>query len=241
MPLLGLIGYPLAHTFSPAYFKQKFKDENHLDWDYQAFPLEYIESLPSLLDSQTELIGFNVTIPHKTGVLKYCHTLSEEVEKIGAANFILIDPKTKLLSAYNTDYWGFADSLKAWYTGNGRALVLGNGGSSKAIQYALEILQIPFDVCSRMGELNYSNIDLSRYQLLVNCTPVGMSGVTQDGNGELNLPYQQINRTHFFYDLVYNPERTIMMEHFAAQGAVVKNGLEMLHLQADKAWEMVKI
>lgn len=239
MPLLGLIGYPLAHSFSPAYFKQKFKDENLLDWDYQAFPLKDLDGLPAFLNSQSELIGFNVTIPHKTEVLKYCNTLSEEVEKIGAANFILIHPETKLLSAYNTDYWGFAQSLKTWYTGEGRALVLGNGGSSKAIQYALELLQKSFDVCSRNGELNYSNLDLSQYDLIVNCTPIGMSS-NKELSEELELPCQQINCTHFFYDLVYNPDNTAMMQRFAAKGAKVKNGLEMLHLQADKAWEMIQ-
>ncbi len=240
MPLLGLIGYPLAHSFSPAYFKQKFKDENLLEWDYQAFPLKDLDELPAFLNSQSELIGFNVTIPHKTEVLKYCNTLSEEVEKIGAANFILIHPETKLLSAYNTDYLGFTQSLKSWYTGNGPALVLGNGGSSKAIQFALDKLQIPYDVCSRKGELNYSNLDLSQYTLIVNCTPIGMSNSTQSLPMELELPYQQINSKHFFYDLVYNPENTAMMQQFAAKGARVKNGLEMLHLQADIAWDMIK-
>lgn len=240
MPLLGLIGYPLGHTFSPKYFKQKFKDENLLDWDYQAFSIENLEALPELINSQADLIGFNVTIPHKTEVLKYCYALSEEVDKIGAANFILIDPKTKLLSAYNTDYFGFAKSLESWYNGRGRALVLGSGGSSKAIQYALEKLHITFDVCSRKGELNYSNVDLSLYDLIVNCTPIGMSAYTQQETDILDLPYHQISQTHYFYDLVYNPENTSMMQRFAAHGARVKNGMEMLHLQADKAWEMVK-
>lgn len=240
MPLLGLIGYPLAHSFSPAYFKQKFKDENLLEWDYQAFPLKDLVELPSFLNSQSELIGFNVTIPHKTEVLKYCNTLSEEVEKIGAANFILIHPETKFLSAYNTDYLGFTQSLKTWYTGNGPALVLGNGGSSKAIQYALDKLEIPFEVSSRKGELNYSNLDLSQYDLVVNCTPIGMSG-NIDKDGLLDLPYHQINGSHNFYDLVYNPENTAMMQQFVAKGAKVKNGLEMLHLQADIAWEMLSL
>jgi shikimate dehydrogenase len=240
MPLLGLIGYPLAHSFSPAYFKQKFKDENLLDWDYQAFPIESIELLPTLLDLHPDLIGFNVTIPHKTEVLKYCHTLSEEVDKIGAANFILIDPKTKLLSAYNTDYFGFAKSLEAWYNGCGRALVLGSGGSSKAIQYALDNLNISHDGCGRNGEINYSNVDLNQYDLIVNCTPIGMSTYTLHETDVLDLPYHQINNSHCFYDLVYNPENTSMMQRFAARGARVKNGIEMLHLQADKAWEMVK-
>jgi shikimate dehydrogenase len=239
MPLLGLIGYPLAHSFSPAYFKLKFKEGNHIDWDYQVFPIPEIDQLPELIALHPNLIGFNVTIPHKTEVLKYCHILSEEVEEIGAANFILIDPETKLLSAYNTDYWGFSQSLETWYTGNGRALILGNGGSSKAIQYALKSLKILFDVCSMNGDLNYSNLDLSQYSLLVNCTPVGMSGNLNEKDC-LDLPYHQINSSHNFYDLVYNPENTAMMQKFAAHGAKVKSGLEMLHLQADKAWEMLR-
>jgi len=239
MPLLGLIGYPLGHTFSPTYFKQKFKAENISDWDYQAFPISDIGLLPDLIFSHPNLVGFNVTIPYKTEVLNFCFSQSAEVEAIGAANFILIEPTSKSLSAYNTDFWGFAESLKTWYNGNGKALVLGNGGSSKAIQYALKILQISFEVCSRKGGLNYSNIDLSKYDLVVNCTPVGMSGNT-DNDGLLDLPYHQIGSAHYFYDLVYNPENTSMMQHFKANGAKVKNGLEMLHLQADRAWEMVK-
>jgi shikimate dehydrogenase len=240
MPLMGLIGYPLAHSFSPGYFKEKFKLEDLSDWDYQAFPLTEINKLPELISLHPNLIGFNVTIPYKSEVLKYCNSQSDEVKAIGAANFILIDPETKFLSAYNTDYWGFTQSLETWYTGNGRALILGNGGSSKAIQYALEKLQIPFDVCSRKGDLNYRNLDLSQYSLIVNCTPVGMSGNT-DKDGLLDLPYHQINSSHYFYDLVYNPETTGMMQKFADRGAKAKNGLEMLHLQADKAWEMLNL
>jgi shikimate dehydrogenase len=239
MPLLGLIGYPLAHSFSPEYFKNKFTEENLSDWDYQAFPIHEIDALPELIALHPNLIGFNVTIPHKTEVLKYCHILSEEVEEIGAANFILIDPKTKLLSAFNTDFWGFTQSLLSWYKGNGRALVLGNGGSSKAIQYALQRLDVSFDVCTRNGALNYGNINFGIYTLIVNCTPVGMSG-NSNAEGCLDLPYEQIHSAHYFYDLVYNPENTPMMQKFTDNGAKVKNGLEMLHLQADKAWEMVK-
>jgi shikimate dehydrogenase len=240
MPLLGLIGYSLEHSFSPAYFKQKFKAENLSDWEYQAFPMAEIDRLPELISTHPNLLGFNVTIPHKTGVLKFCLSQSEEVKAIGAANFILIDPITKSLRAYNTDFWGFAKSLKTWYHGTGRAIVFGNGGSSKAIQYALKTLHVSFDVCSRNGALNYGNLDLSQYDLLVNCTPTGMDGNIYGDSNLLDLPYHQINSSHYYYDLVYNPETTAMMQRFVDNGAKVKNGLEMLHLQADKAWEMVK-
>lgn len=240
MPLLGLIGFPLAHSFSPGYFKQKFKAENVLDWDYQLFPIETIEELPQLIENHPQLLAFNVTIPHKETVLQYCQEFSQEVTEIGAANFIVIDRKRQTLTAYNTDYWGFYNSLLPWYTGHKKALVLGSGGSSKAIQLALKNLNIDFDLNSRSRAIDFKLSPLNQYSLIVNCTPLGMHSAIKSYPDLYPLPYEQIDKSHFFYDLVYNPELSPMILEFSKHQAQIKNGLEMLHLQADKAWEIVK-
>jgi len=192
-----------------------------------------------MIRQNPELIGFNVTIPYKQSVLAYCTHVSPEVVAIGASNCISIKRlhgEKHELTAYNTDYFGWMESLKTWYfPSKNKALVLGSGGSSKAIQYALNTLHIPFEVAGRTLPLNYTNINLQTFDLIINCTPAGMLNQTLK---ELHLPYQQIDTSMHFYDLVYNPSETAMMAHFKAAGAQVKNGLEMLHLQADKSWEI---
>jgi shikimate dehydrogenase len=241
MPLLGLIGYPLSHSFSPQFFKGKFESLGLTDWDYQLFPLPDITALPSLLDNH-ELIALNVTIPHKQSVLRFCTELSPEVKAIGAANLIIIsrpDQHKAILKAHNTDYYGFSESLRHWYGAEeGKALILGTGGSSKAVQYALSIMNIHYDVVGRHSTLNYQNIELGDYKLIINCTPVGMKYSESE---TLPLPYEQVHEGQFFYDLVYNPSETAMMKLFADKGVIVKNGLEMLHLQAERTWEIVNM
>lgn len=243
MPLLGLTGYPLSHSFSPAYFRQKFEDEGLSDWDYRLFPLIYADMIPKLTVSEKNLIALNVTIPHKQAVLKHCQYLSDDVKAIGAANLILInrtEGKKPELQAHNTDHYGFITSLKnSMPDSDGRALILGDGGSSKAVAYALSRAGMPFDIAGRNLKLNYNNVLLQNYRLIVNCTPVGMK-TEQDSDELLPLNYNIIKDSHFFYDLVYNPETTAMMKKFSEKGAIVKNGLEMLHLQADRGWEIIK-
>lgn len=244
MPLLGLTGYPLSHSFSPAYFRQKFKEEGLSDWDYRLFPLPDADMIPDLVKTETDLLALNVTIPHKQSILRHCQFLSEDVKAIGAANLILIRRKkgsTPELLAHNTDHYGFITSLKNSIPElKGRALILGNGGVSKAVAYALSRAGLPFDIAGRNLKLDYKNVLLQNYRLVVNCTPVGMK--TEYGREELlPLNYEDINDSHFFYDLVYNPETTVMMQKFSDKGAMVKNGLEMLHLQADKGWEQIKL
>jgi shikimate dehydrogenase len=243
MPIIGLIGYPLAHSFSPQYFKDKFKTLGLTDWDYQLFPLEHIQDLPALINKHQDLLALNITIPHKESVLRFCTELNPDVQHIGAANLLTIDRTgntTTHLKAYNTDYYGFTESLSGWYKQiHGKTLVLGTGGSSKAVQYALSKLQLDFDVAGRRSKLNYENLDLSQYQLIVNCTPVGMYSETIKSEKILPLPYDMVNEHHLFYDLVYNPGETEMMKLFENHGAKVKNGLQMLHLQAEHAWTII--
>lgn len=242
MVILGLIGYPLSHSFSPAYFKAKFEQLGLENYEYRSFPIQDISELKKLIHSENELIALNVTIPYKTSVLPLCQILSYDVIEIGAANLLLINRNTDgySLSAYNTDHFGFSESLKKFYPLNSnKALVLGNGGSSKAIQYALQKMQIPFDIASRTIGIPYNEIELSNYTLIVNCTPIGMEKFADESNGLLPLDYSKIKASHYFYDLVYNPLQTQMMEEFQKRGAMVRNGLEMLKIQADKAWEII--
>lgn len=238
MPLLGLIGYPLSHSFSPAYFREKFRSPGLGNWDYISFPIQSIEMLPGLIQANPGLIGLNVTIPYKEAVLSHCETFSREVAAIGAANCILVHRQDGeySLEALNTDHIGFAASISGWYkpTRN-KALVLGTGGASKAVQYALGNLGIPFDIAGRSQPLNYGTVRLARYDLVVNCTPVGMKGFE---TAILNLPYKEITEGTYYIDLVYNPAETLMMGEFSKRGAITMNGEKMLHIQADKAWDI---
>jgi shikimate dehydrogenase len=243
MPLLGLIGFPLAHSFSQEYFRVKFSSLKLLDWEYRMFPIQNISELPDIVDQNSELLALNVTIPHKQSVLPFCDSITEEVKAIGAANLVTInrikDGKPEL-KGHNTDHYGFAKSLISWQPGHlQKAVILGDGGASKAVQYALQELKIDFEVLNHHA-LNHQIVNLTQYDLVVNCTPVGMKKEGINYESELlPLAYQEIHAGQYFYDLVYNPEETAMMKQFALKGAIVKNGIEMLHLQADKAWEII--
>lgn len=241
MPLIGLIGYPLGHTFSPAYFNEKFKLLGMSDWHYEAFPLETIRHLPDLLEQHPDMVAFNVTLPYKLSVLNYCHELDDAVNAIGAANLITISRQGEMnrLKAYNTDYIGFSITLKHLLDRTAdRALVLGTGGSSAAIRHALENLSIPYDSVGRKSVPSYNEIDLSGYDLIVNCTPVGMAPV-EFHSDKLNLNYDSVRSGTLYYDLVYNPQETVMMKLFKARGARVTNGLDMLHEQAEAGWNII--
>lgn len=187
--------------------------------------------------------ALNVTIPHKQAVLAYCGRLSPEAEATGAANLICIrrSGSETLLSGYNTDVHGFATSLDNWYVPDTRkALIMGSGGAARAVAYVLQGLGLAYDVAGRNAPLKYGQVSLKPYGLIVNCTPAGM--YTDAGlkfPDMLDLPYHEANAGQQFYDLVYNPAETPMMRQFAAAGARVKNGLEMLYLQAEKGLEII--
>ena len=242
MKTYGLIGYPLSHSFSKKYFTEKFLNEGIADHHYELFPLEDIKSLPDLLNANPTLCGLNVTIPHKVNVLCYLNEVDEAADQIGAVNCISIKSfdGENYLKGYNTDAYGFEESLKPLLADHHqRALVFGDGGAAKAVKYVLEKLRIGYQIVVRKatpGAILYSEITpdiLASHKLLINTTPLGMSpGV--DTFPEID--YQQLGAEHLAYDLVYNPLETAFLAKAAAQGAQIKNGLEMLYQQAEKAW-----
>lgn len=244
MRTFGLIGYPLSHSFSKKYFTQKFQDENIAGCRYELFPMEDVNDLPSLVEQEADLRGLNVTIPHKLGVQTFLNELDEAADAIGAVNCISVLRKDDelYLKGYNTDAYGFEESLKpllkAQHT---MALVLGNGGAAKAVKYVLNKLEIPFIVVARKAAddtILYSEVTeamLDEYTLIINTTPLGMSPNT-DSCPE--IPYDLLTTEHLAYDLVYNPEETLFLQKAKAQGAATKNGLEMLYLQAERSWEI---
>ncbi|MEL6538989.1 MAG: shikimate dehydrogenase [Bacteroidota bacterium] len=244
MKQLGLIGYPLGHSFSKKYFAEKFAREGIQGWDYELYPLAKIEELSALLDGTPALQGINVTIPYKQDVMTYCQSLDAGAERIGAVNTLKKLPDGSF-KGYNTDYFGFRDSLTTWAGGaltGKKALILGTGGASKAIQVALEDLQIPYRYVSRTARqdiVSYEDLKkenlLADYQFIINTTPLGTAPNTEAAP---DLPYEQLTPDHWLHDLVYNPEVTRFMQLGMAQGAHVKNGLDMLIGQAEKSWEI---
>lgn len=241
--LFGLIGYPLSHSFSKQYFSDKFQDERITDAHYELFPLSDIGQLLDLIARHPNLRGLNVTIPYKQQAIPYLYRIEKEAESIGAVNTIYITEEQRLVG-FNTDFYGFKNSLHAWLLkehgglDNIRALILGTGGAAQAVAYALEYLSIPYDWVSRhpkAGQLGYEGLNLATYQLIINTTPLGMSPKVDRCPA---IPYEQLGPAHYLYDLVYNPEETLFMQKGRAAGAKVKNGLEMLIGQAEKAWEI---
>lgn len=239
--LFGLIGYPLGHSFSQSYFTEKFYEEDIKDTSYKLFPLQTIKEFPDLLKEQTHLKGVNVTIPYKEQVIPYLDELAEAAAKIGAVNTIRITEKgTK---GFNTDVYGFEQSLKPLLQKqHQKALILGTGGAAKAVRYVLERLEINYKMVSRQpkneDQLAYEELNqaiMQEYQLMINTTPLGMHPNTLTFP---DIPYAYATPEHLFYDLVYNPTETTFLIKAKLQGATIKNGLEMLYLQAEKAWEI---
>lgn len=236
----GLIGYPLVHSFSKKYFNRKFDNENIKNVCYQNFELKNINELKSIIEKNPNLRGLNVTIPHKEKVIKYLDKIEEKYLNIGAVNVIkIIDNK---LFGINTDYEAFKITLKVWLNKkfNGKALILGTGGSSKSVSLALKELNIDHNFVSRSKRKNiFSYKDLSdisifsSYKLIINTTPLGMYPKI---NLSPNIPYHLITKNYYLYDLVYNPEMTKFLEKGKIKGAKIKNGLEMLYLQAELSW-----
>ncbi len=238
----GLIGYPLSHSFSKKYFTEKFAELKITDSQYDLFPLSSIDDLPFLLDMNTHFVGLNVTIPYKEHVMRYLDEVAPSAQVIGAVNTIKI--KDGKLTGYNTDAYGFSVSLKKHlnepYTQH-KALILGTGGASKAVAYVFHQLGITFRYVSRQKRehiFDYQMLDKSiidQHTIIVNTTPLGMSPNVDEAP---NIPYEYISSQHLLYDLVYNPELTLFLKKGQAQNAKIKNGLEMLHLQAERAWEI---
>jgi len=240
MPALyGLIGYPLAHSFSPAYFKKKFADQN-IDATYEAFTIEDISGFPDLLNANPNLQGLNVTIPHKETVIFYLDELDSTAFEIGAVNTITL--KNGIKKGYNTDATGFEQSLiPLLQSQHTHALILGTGGSSKAVAYVLKQLGIAYRFVSRKeqpGCLTYPELTaeiIAQHKLIVNTTSLGLYPYI---DGAPSIPYENLTAHHLLYDVIYNPEETKFLSLGKERGAAIKNGFEMLQLQAEASWNI---
>ena len=247
MDLYGLIGFPLTHSFSKRYFTDKFNREGIKESSYDLYQMESLEGLPDLLTKTEGLRGLNVTIPFKKDVIAFLDDLDDSsAERIGAVNTIKIfaDGSTK---GFNTDYYGFRQSLTEWLERRGescsnfKALVLGNGGAAKAVQVALQDLHMEYKLVSRKESddtLRYEDLTeevMDTYRLIINTTPLG---TFPNIEGCPSIPFEFVTKQHYLYDLVYNPAETTFLKNGAAKGAVLQNGLKMLELQAEKAWDI---
>lgn len=244
MRRFALIGYPLGHSFSALYFTQKFVDENIQDAVYELIEMKDVESFPKQIAQMPDLLGLNVTIPLKSQVIPFLDELDPVARKIGAVNCIRIHRSSDIprTIGYNTDFTAFRDSIKPLLKPHQRkAIVLGTGGSARAVSFALREMGIDCQMVSRNpadDEIGYDALNetlLSDHPILVNTTPVGMF---PKEHGLPAVPYQFLTSRHLLFDLVYNPEKTRFLEAGKKQGATIKNGLEMLYLQADFAWKI---
>jgi shikimate dehydrogenase len=244
MRKFGLIGYPLGHSFSKKYFSEKFLNEKIIDSSYENYPLKHIAEFPALISSDESLCGLNVTIPYKTEIIGYLDYLDREAEEVGAVNVIKIrrEPGRIGLNGYNSDITGIRDTVHPYLNESVRkALVLGTGGSSKAVCHVLKNLGLEVTLVSRErkpGILSYSDLDddiIEKTQLIVNTTPLGMFPNTTD---RPDIDYNRLTSDHILFDLVYNPQDTAFLKAGVVQGSRTISGITMLHSQAEKAWEI---
>ncbi len=256
MKKYGLIGYPLTHSFSKKYFTEKFLNEGLDNHQYELYPLPNLSDLPELIKSIPGLCGLNVTVPHKIGVMYYLDKIDPAAKEIDAVNCIKIvnhqpveaffsgelSSMNVRLEGYNTDAFAFEKSLKPLMKKHHqKALVLGTGGASRAVAYVLEKLGISYRVVSRRNirkQLSYIKLTadiLNEYLLIINTTPLGTAPNIEECP---DIPYELLGSKHLLYDLVYNPAETEFLKRGKAQGAAIKNGMEMLHMQAEKSWEI---
>lgn len=242
MDKYGLIGYPLVHSFSISYFNEKFENEG-IDAVYSNFEIPSIENLMEVLNLNPELKGLNVTIPYKEQVIEYLDAISPEAKEIGAVNVIRVSHKGNKvqLKGFNSDVIGFTQSIEPILEPcHKKALILGTGGASKAINFGLKSLGLETLFVSRSKRPNaitYEEITadtIKEYNVIVNCTPCGMYPHTDECP---LLPYEAMDRRTLLYDLIYNPDETLFLKKGKAQGATIKNGLEMLLLQAFASWK----
>ncbi len=241
--LFGLLGCNISYSFSRQYFVEKFKKEQIKNSEYVNFDILQIEDFPSIIAKhQQTLKGMNVTIPYKLAIFPFLDKIDKKAKKIGAVNTIKITKKGKL-KGFNTDYYGFKKSLKPLLKKHHKkALVLGTGGASKAVAFALKKLDIKFKFVSRNSKnkkiISYQELSekiIDAHTIIINCTPVGVYPKTEELP---QIPYQFLTSKHLLYDLIYNPSETTFLFKGKEQGAIIKNGLEMLELQAEKSWKI---
>ncbi|MCU0421039.1 MAG: shikimate dehydrogenase [Cyclobacteriaceae bacterium] len=236
----GLIGSVVSHSFSKSYFDEKFFREGLRDHHYELYALDSVDELKKLLQENPELCGLNVTIPYKEKVISLLNDIDADAKNIGAVNVIQI--RNGKLKGFNTDSDAFLETISKWLPAESAmtALILGTGGSSKAVQQALKKLHVSFKTVSREaahGNFTYPDLEkgdvLAAHKLVINTTPLGMN---PDTKSFPPIPYEQLTPDHYVYDLIYNPARTQFLQKAEMRGATIKNGLEMLHVQAEKSW-----
>jgi shikimate dehydrogenase len=242
MRKFGLIGFPLSHSFSKKYFTEKFQELGISDSnEYELHSFENIAEIKKIISENPDLVGLNVTIPHKVNVIPFLDEIDQAAQKIGAVNVIKVLKNNKL-KGYNSDYYGFKKSLEEFLGDKKgmKALVLGNGGAAKAVMVALEDMGIEYKLVSRRKEgeaISYfrANGLLSSHHLIINCTPLGTYPAINECP---DLDYDTLTNKHYFHDLIYNPGETLFMKKAKDNGANTKNGYDMLVFQAEKSWEI---
>jgi len=235
MRTFGLLGKNISHSLSQQYFQQKFYNEGIKDCQYLNFELNDISTLRKLVQ-KNDIKGLNITFPYKEKVIPFLDEITKHAKKIGAVNTIQIEGNK--LIGHNTDIFGFEQSITPLLNGRNTAIILGNGGASKAIQFVLIKKNINFKVFSRKLKLKFSDITeeiIQKNEIIINATPLGMH---PNSSIFANLPYNAINTKHLLYDLVYNPEESQFLKKGRIMGAKIKNGIQMLNLQAKESWKI---
>jgi len=241
--LFGLLGKNISYSFSRGHFATKFEKEGLQNCSYVNFDLQSISEFPALIKKhKNQLVGMNVTTPYKLEVFPFLDKISKKAKKIGAVNTIKISKKGKL-KGYNTDEFGFRSSLQSLLEKHhSKALILGTGGASKAVAFALKKLGVSYKFVSRnpqrKKEISYQEISkkiILKYTIIINCTPLGTHPNIENYP---DIPYQFLSKKHLLYDLIYNPSETTFLSKGKEKGASIKNGLEMLEKQAEKSWKI---
>ena len=235
MRTFGLIGKSLSHSFSQNYFNEKFHKEDISNCEYKNFELNNISEFTGLI-RKIKLSGLNVTIPYKESIIPFLDELTQQAKAIGAVN--TIEFKGNKLIGHNTDTIGFSKSIYPILNGRKKALILGNGGASKAIQYALKKLNIKYKIVSRNSSFNYldiSNKSIGYYNIIINTTPLG----TYPKIGDFpKIPYKELNENYLLFDVIYNPQESTFLRYGKTRNCSIKNGLEMLEIQAESSWKI---
>ena len=235
MRTFGLIGKTLSHSFSEGYFNEKFHKEDINDAEYKNFELNNISEFTALI-RKMKLSGLNITIPYKESVIPFLDELTPQAKAIGAVNTIEFNGNK--LIGHNTDTIGFSKSIYPILNGRSKALILGNGGASKAIQYALKTLNIEYKIVSRKSSFDYSDISsksIGYYDIIINTTPLGTYPETADFP---QIPYKELNKNHLLFDVIYNPTESAFLRLGKTRNCSIKNGLEMLEIQAESSWNI---
>lgn len=242
MRKFGLIGSALSHSFSKQYFTKKFEEEG-IDAQYCNFEIESLDELETIIRTEPDLVGFNVTIPYKTAIIPHICNLQKCARSIQSVNTVTIERigSDYQLSGANTDVIGFKESIEPYIKGHDMALILGTGGAAKAAFHVLEELGIECELVSRSvdeGDYTYEDIlaeDVWEHSIIVNCTPLGMYPQIEAAP---DIPYESVTPEHVLYDMIYNPTETVFLKHGRKRGATTINGLQMLERQAEESWKI---